>query len=112
MKTVITTASLLVLLCGPALAETSYSVGITLTTNPQQKYELLVVDNTCADMQVKAPKHEAFFRVCAKPADQGKVRIELERKTRDGDDEISNHATVTTTPKGSFSLLDMKVSLQ
>ena len=112
MKTTILSATLLFLLAGPALADSSYTVDISMSNNTQQKYQIMLVDNGCGDMQVKQAKHEAFFRVCAKPAAQGHVTLELERRTRDGADEISNHATVTTTPKSSFTLLDMKVSLQ
>ena len=112
MKTPILSAILTFLLCGPALADNSYTVDISMTNNPQQKVQIMLVDHTCGDMQVKQPKREAFFRVCAKPADQGRVRLEIERRTRDNTDEITNHAIVTATPKSSFTLLDMKVSLQ
>jgi hypothetical protein len=112
MKTTILTASLLFLLGAPALADSSYTVDIAMTNNAQQKYQIMLVDNGCGDMQVKQAKKEAFFRVCAKPADQGRVTLEIERRTRDGADEITNHGTVTTTPKSSFTLLDMKVSVQ
>ena len=112
MKTAITTASLLFLLCGPALADPNHTVDITLTTNPKQTYSFLVVDNSCADMEVKAPKHTAFFKVCTKPADKGNVQLELERRTRDDATEVTNHAVVTTAPKASFTLSDLKISLQ
>jgi hypothetical protein len=112
MKTPILSAVLTFLLCGPALADSRYTVDISMTNNPQQKYQIMLVDHGCGDMQVKQPKREAYFRVCAKPADQGRVTLELERRTRDGADEITNRGTVTTTPKSSFTLLDMKVSVQ
>ncbi|HTL38282.1 MAG TPA: hypothetical protein VL326_34365 [Kofleriaceae bacterium] len=112
MKTTILSASILFLLCAPALADSSYTVDITMTNNAQKKYQIMLVDNGCGDMQVKQAKSEAYFKVCAKPAAQGRVTLELERRTRDGADEVTNHGTVTTTPKSSFTLLDMKVSVQ
>jgi hypothetical protein len=112
MKKTLIAASLLVLLCGPALADVNHTVDITLTTNPKQTYSFLVVDNSCADMEVKIPKHEAFFKICAKAADKGNVQLELERRTRDDATEITNHAVVTTAPKGSFTLGDLKIALQ
>jgi len=112
MKTTILSATILFMTAGPALADASYTVDIAMTNNPQQKVQIMLVDNSCGDMQVKQPKREAYFRVCAKPADQGRVTLELERRTRDGVDEITNRGTITTTPKSSFTLLDMKVSVQ
>src|SRR5687768_6059882 len=99
MKTMILSATMMFMMTAPALADASYTVDIAMTNNPQQKYQIMLVDHACGDMQVKQAKREAFFRVCAKPTNDGRVRLELERRTRDGADEIVNHATVTTSPK-------------
>jgi hypothetical protein len=110
-KTLLASSILLGLLCGPALADTNYEVDIAMQKgNTTQKYALLIVENSCGDMSVKGPDHSAFFRVCLR-SDAGKLKLELERKTRDGSDEVEVHAVVNATPKSTFTLTDMKVSL-
>jgi len=98
------------LLTGPALADSisNYTVGLEMK---QQKYSILVVDHACGDVKVKAPKQESSLHVCAKEADQGRVTLDIERKTFDGTNEVVTHSVINAVAKSTYNVLDMKVSL-
>lgn len=116
------TSLFLFLLCGPALADSSsssstspsssvtYSVELATKTH---RHVILVADRSCGEIQLKTPQRESFLRVCATAAATGKhVRLEVERRTRDNQDEARQAAVVVATPGSSFDLLDGKLTVK
>lgn len=100
----------LTLLTAPAVADSvaNYTVGLEMK---QQKYSILLVDHACGDLKIKAPNKESSLRVCAKETDQGRVTLEIERRTLDGTSEVLTHSVINAVPKSAYNVLDMKVSL-
>lgn len=100
----------LAMLTAPAAADSvaNYTVGLEMK---QQKYSILVVDHACGDVEVKAPNKVSRLHVCAKETDQGRVTLDIERRTIDGPTEVLTHSVINAVPKSAYSVLDMKVSL-
>ena len=100
----------LAMLAGPAVADSTanYTVSVEIK---QQRYAILVVDHACGDVKIKAPNKESTLRVCAKPTQQGRVTLEIDRRSVDGPSEVQTHSVINAVPKSAYNVLDMKVSL-
>lgn len=100
----------LAMLTAPAVADSvsNYTVGLEMK---QQKYSVLVVDHACGDLEIKAPNKVSKLRVCARDTEQGRVTLEIERRTVDGATEVLTHSVINAVPKSAYNVLDMKVSL-
>lgn len=122
----------LTLLCAPALAAADSPTRpatppapTTPTTTPatttyvielatkSARHSLLVADRSCAELQLKSPQRESFLRVCAHAADSGKhVRLDVERRTRESQDESRQTAVVVAQAGATYDLLDGKLSVK
>ena len=108
----------LAMLTAPAVADSvsNYSVGFEMK---QQKYSILIgvgpnphdAPHACGDVKSKAPNKESSLRVCAKETDQGRVTLDIERRTVDGTSEVLTHSVVNAIPKSAYTVFDMKVTL-
>jgi hypothetical protein len=110
----IITPLLVTLLSGPALADpvATYRVDFTLQQRSQVlRYTVFVADHNCGDLTLKSPAKESHFRVCAQPTPDKRVRLEIGRRTRDGQDEASTTAVVVTTSGRTFDVLDTKMTI-
>jgi hypothetical protein len=77
------------------------------------RHTILVADHSCGEVQIKSPDRESYFRVCAKPGDAGKhVRLEVERRTREKQDEARQAAVVIATSGATYDLLDGKLTVK
>jgi hypothetical protein len=78
-----------------------------------QRYTVFVADNSCGEISIKSAARENSFRVCAQPSDQKRVRLEIERHTRDQADEARAKAVVVATPgSASYDVLDAKMTVK
>ncbi len=108
-------SSLLVtLLCGPALADpsstTTYAIELATKTTRQT---ILVADHSCGEIQIKSAQRESFLRVCAVASDNAKfVRLEIERRTRENQDESRQAAVVMAASGASYELFDGKMTVK
>jgi len=102
---------LVTLMCGPALADTTGTYAIDVVIKSQHQ-SLFVTDHSCGELQSKGPARDSFLRVCAIPAEAGRVRLEIERRSRDKDDESHVKAVVMATSGSSFDVLDAKLSVK
>lgn len=109
MKTLFST-SLLLLLCGPALANTESTYKVEIAVD-KSKHTLFVTDHQCSEMQIKTALRDSFFKVCAQPTDDKRVRVGVERRLRDKADESRAFTTLIAASGATFDVLDAKVTL-
>jgi hypothetical protein len=112
MKSVLAASLLLTLLCGPALAESTATYSIELATKTTRQ-TILVADRSCGEIQLKSPNRESFLKVCAVATENGKhVRLEVERRTRENQEETRQAAVVMAASGASYDLLDGKLTVK
>ena len=113
MNSVLSSSLLLCLLCGPAIADSTTNYVVELATKTT-KQTIVVADRSCAEIQVKSPQRESFLRVCAVGDDKNTkyVRLEVERRTRDNQDESRQAAVVVATSGASYDLLDGRMTVK
>jgi hypothetical protein len=101
------------LLCGHAsAAESTYQIDFAVHEADQDTlYTILVSDGSCGETTIKSEHREDFFRVCAEPADEQRVRLDVERRTTEGKSESSTHAVVLATPGSSYDVLDATMTV-
>lgn len=106
-------ALLVAVLWGPAAAaERTYQVDFTVHHDGHDAvYTILVADGTCGDTTIKSEQREELFQVCAEPATDQRVHLDIERHSRDGTNESSTHAVVLATPGDSYEVLDATMVL-
>jgi hypothetical protein len=112
MKPVLSASLLLTMLCGPALAGTvpvTYAIDLATKT---EHHTLFVTDKSCAEIQAKSRDRESFFRVCASASENNYVRLDIDRRTRDKEDEARTSAVVVAAPGASYDLLDTKLTVK
>lgn len=113
MKPIVASSLLLALLCGPALADpTSTTTYVIELTTKTARHTIFVADRACGELQIKTPKSESYFRVCAHAHDPKTVRLELDRRTRDNHDEARASAVVVAASGASYELLDAKLTVK
>jgi hypothetical protein len=100
----------LAMLTAPAVADSAANYTVTVDLN-KQHYSILLVDHACGDVKIKAPNKESTLRVCAKPTEQSRVTLEIERRSVDGASEVQTHSVINAVPKSAYNVLDMKVTL-
>lgn len=104
----------LTLLCAPALAaaDSTTTYVIELATK-SARHTILVADRSCGELQIKSPQRESFLRVCAQAADSGKhVRLDVDRRTRENQDESRQAAVVVAQAGATYDLLDGKLTVK
>lgn len=112
MKSVLTSSLLLTLLCGPALADSTTTYSIELTTKTTRQ-TILVADRSCGEIQLKSPNRESFLKVCAVATKGSKyVRLDVERRTRENQEESRQAAVVMAASGSSYDLLDGKLTVK
>lgn len=110
VKTLLSTSTVVFLLCGPALADPAPRVpaGIDLglvvvSGNQTRHYALALVDDDCGSISRKElGKSEDSIRVCAH--DGAQLRLDIDWLTRDGDREVHAKSTVVAKRGASFDL--------
>lgn len=100
----------LAMLAAPAVADSTANYTVSVDIN-KQHYSILLVEHACGDVKVKAPNKESTLRVCAKPIAQGRVTLEIDRRSIDGANEVQTHSVINAVPKSAYNVLDMKVTL-
>lgn len=108
-------STVLAVVCSSAHADDQvmYRIDFSLSADsPTHKDTLFVSDNTCSEMSTKTSAHASVFKVCARPLDGKKVRLEIERRVRDGADEKQASAVVIATPLASIRMLDATLTLK
>lgn len=106
-------ALVVALLRGPAsAAESTYQIDFTIHVGDEDStYTILVSDGSCGETTIKSEYREDFFRVCAEPADEARVRLDIERHTREGTSESSTHAVVLAAAGASYDVLDATMTV-
>lgn len=110
MKTLAAGSTLVVLLCGPALADqvtklvTPVDVGLVVANGGAPRhYAVKLVDDSCGSAQSKVSgKSDDTIKVCVK--DGAQLRVELDWYMRDGAKEIHNSSTILAKRGGTFAL--------
>jgi hypothetical protein len=100
---------LVTLMCAPALADSTYAIDVSIKS---QHTSLLVSDNSCGELQSKGPGRDSYVRVCAKPVDASRVRLDIERRSREKDDESHATAVVMAASGSTFDVLDAKLTVK
>jgi len=112
MKLLVPSSLLLALLCGPAVADSTTTYLVELSTKTE-RHALLVADRSCGELQVKSPQRESFLKVCAYADDKSKsVRLEVDRRIRDKTDESRQAVVVNATVGASYDLIDGKMTVK
>lgn len=96
-------------LAAPAFADTTHQFELALKN---ERYTVLVADDSCGELQVKSPQRERSLRVCVRANSTDKLRIEIERRTRDLNDEVHTKTTVVMARGSSLNLDDLKLTLK
>ena len=105
LKAILTT-TILVSLTASALAdEATYRIDYGSSS-------LFVSDNTCGEISSKTPQHADRLKICARPAEGKRVRLEVDRHVRDKADEKEISVVVIVAPGATFDLLDAKLSVK
>ena len=93
------------LLCGPALAGTppQQTLDIDLRIDAGRHYALKLVDADCGRVSAKAPGFEDNIKICAR-TDRGRILLDVDWATRQGDHEIHNDSKAAVQRGSSFDL--------
>lgn len=69
------------------------------------------LDQSCGEYGTKTPSRELFYRVCANAQEQD-IRLEIELRVRDGNDEEASKIVVPARRASSFQIQDTKITVR
>ena len=114
-KMLLVSSILLPMMTGPALADgpVTYRIDVSLKSDgPTHREVLFVSDHACGKTSTKSSARESYLRVCVRPVDKSRVRLEIERRVRDAGDERHVESVLVVAPGGTYDVLDAKLTIK